>query len=304
MDRIKNISNGKDLIVFFDEFISKNKTYNASTEELLSFLIDGHDLKPQTHNLIKAIRILSFEAQHWQEGLQEVHAYHNLNHMMYVAVIVTILIAYHQKEIAPINNHVLALDDQLILLLVALVHDVGHPAKGNPKDSPYRNEEITYRFITNTIEENTLPNSVMDDIKILLYATSPAGPYQFLKANNLFKQAGIWGQKPDDYDDPKFEPIIRLTQDRKLCLMASLLNDADLSLGAGLGKVHALNATKAVLQEVGIDAITQDSLHAHHTSFLQRVFGDTGFLSMAGRALMNENYFRLIEKKGDTKKPD
>tara|TARA_Y100001934_G_C12332639_1_gene765954 strand:+ start:980 stop:1897 length:918 start_codon:yes stop_codon:yes gene_type:complete len=294
-----DINNGSELIDFFKDQFNQDCDYISNAHELI-YLILQHEgvtkLDKTTSSLIEAIDILINATSDWQSEFDEPHAYHNLNHMAHVATMVVVLIFYHQDFIVPKNNHVLTLNDQLLLLLVALVHDAGHPAMPNPSHQPYRNEKLAIRFIEKALEEHEISAEIMAQIELLLLSTSPSGAYQYLKANNLFKQAGIWGQKPENYNDEIFECLKELTVDRKLCLMASLLNDADLSAGAGLGQDISFLTTKWVAQEMGFETISKAELLENQKRFLNRVFGESGFLSMAGRALMNENYITLCQK--------
>lgn len=222
----------------------------------------------------------------WEQGLDKPHPYHNSWHMGMVASIITAFMIYHQGAIAPRNNHQISRKEALICLLVACGHDWGHPSKPNPKDQPYHNELVSFHHFQDAL--GTASEDILDMVYHLLIATSPSGPYQYLKAVNLYKAGGIRAEKPPVLRGPDLEEMAIFSTDRKLRLLASLLNDADLAASAGLGHDLARIMGDLILQEQGKFDLKAAEKHDIQRKFKARVFGQTGFLSMAGRALTSD----------------
>ena len=151
----------------------------------------------------------------------------------------------------------LSKDEQAMVILTAIGHDIDHKGVGNPKDDPIKNEVEAYDTFYPLLEAAGLSDLQMERIRIMMLTTSPNGPHMVLK--NTMKQVRDNGhanwdgiENRDDFPD-----LEALAKDRNLLEMAAMLSDADLypSFGAGLEANIRMSANLTnEVRKSGVDA--------------------------------------------------
>jgi len=205
--------------------------------------------------------------------------YHSKHHYMDVAAMTANLLEKNDEMSGGLSKK-----DMALAFTAAIGHDLEHNGKGNPKGSPFFNEEKSYSLMEPLLREAGLEDKDMAKINMILLTTSPDGPHKFLKdvAKAQRERKDIDFSKIDP--DNKFPELKALANDNSLTQMAAVVSDSDLYASAGVDiKVNKL-MSNLLSKETGMD-LNSDGARKY---FLDNIVGRDGFASNAGRAVANE----------------
>ena len=214
--------------------------------------------------------------------------YHSREHYFHVSAGAAKFAQLHNRM--NVGKDRLTVEEQALVFIAALGHDIGHEGKGNPEGRPLENEDKSYQIIYPMMEDAGMTPAQMHKVELMLNTTSPNGPHKILKtAVTNYNEKGAADFENIEGAD-QFPQLKSLAEDRKLLEMAAILSDADLfpSFGAGpkanqIMSIRLSNETGMDLNNPGAQAYAQ-----------QNIVGGS-FCSKAGRAIGNPNLKRDME---------
>lgn len=202
-----------------------------------------------------------------QQSMQD-HAYHNADHVAEVLNNAAVLCEINQTRGAvALSRH-----DCLLIFVAALGHDFGHDGTTNQGEI-FRLESLA-AGATQTAMRNLLCDADdVADVETLILATDPGPPARFVKALARWAE-GRTDDPPDLEGMPK--ELSRLVDNRRLAVMAGLLQDADLLSSAGLSIRYNENMSARIGEEQGSAPSPESTLY-----FIDNIVGG-GFTTRAG----------------------
>ena len=234
--------------------------------------------------LYKAMLLVATRAEMKQAVTPE---YHSQEHYADVTAVAANLVHENNRMLANGEKGAVPLskEEQAIVILAAIGHDIDHDGNSNPADNPYFNENKSFTLIVPLLEDAGVDQKDIAKIHTMILTTSPNGPHSVLK--NIAQTVRNDGHA--DWEkvagNEKHPDLKVLTQDRNLLEMASILSDSDLygSFGAGMESNVEMSRllTKEVQKAGAAMDFTTDKAREGALNFL---IGD-GFTSGAGRKL-------------------
>ncbi len=194
--------------------------------------------------------------------------YHNNAHFKKVVLHMARLIVAHNyifKDTANfLDRHKVAL-----LLIAAVIHDLGHTGAGNIIDRKYdfaKTEQRSLDIIRPFLQRCGLCDDDLSDILTLLIATdvSPFGD-PMSPSNQVRRLYEVhFGDNEEESDDAEFivSDLLRVLESReRLCSMALMLHEADVLNSAAVSYEMTVSESKSVSLEVGRqNALPEDTL--------------------------------------------
>jgi ribose-phosphate pyrophosphokinase len=201
------------------------------------------------------------------------NAYHNNHHFREVLGAMIRLVDASLNDGAPLTK-----TDICTCLIAAAGHDLTHD--GKPNKTAFEAEDRASDALGTILAKAGIDD--IDDIRTMIRVTD-IGRYNGQESAHAVLKKLAAGNTADTPPE-----LARLAADKHLCLMASLLSDADLTPSAGTGYTFARHMTQLLSQENPQIPDSDNTLHG----FLSHVVGN-GFTSPAGARLSNADFEKI-----------
>lgn len=221
------------------------------------------------------------------------NSFHSNAHYRDVLCTAFRLVMLHQKTSKPEAQ--VSVEMVALFLMSVAVHDFTHDGGGNvQKDgthTPMRLEKQAASNAASILQHFDLGSENLEKLESLILGTDVSldgrgsSPSRFLKSVYAYHYSG--DGRPEDSG---VEALDRLLDDKELCLLAMMVEEADLFTSVGLNYDYARLTTVLVARESGVLSTTASTLHG----FIEMMCSGM-LLTPAGQMALGSS-FALIEK--------
>lgn len=236
----------------------------------------------------KALMLCAFRAE-MDEYVSSRPAYHNTQHYADVVSIMANFILISRNR----GTHFFNAKEETLGLLAAVIHDINHPGRSNPKDHKTKNEENSFNAVRGLMCYCGMDGNDMQIVKSMLCGTSPDGPHQVIK-HAIARQNNEIVEYSDTISSSDHQVLMPILPNPNKLQMAAMLCDADIFAGTATDIKTQKFMSSLLTDEVrntgaDVDFTTPQS----RIGFFNHMLGERGFTSDVGQFVGNDNYFDL-----------